>query len=197
MIDIMPFHTRNCVGAIDSDLWPTEHFDASSFVQMDICGPTPWPFEDKQFDFALCSHTLEDIRDPIFVCRELNRVAKAGYVEIPSRIVESMRGVERPFFCGYYHHRWLCEVTNTFISFQFKPAMLHAYRKFYLKKPWFLKVNPEKAAIGFFWEGGFGYTEKILIDRDEVQEDLIGFKKRVEKSDLFVPKYNWLSWSRR
>ena len=47
-----------------------------------------WPFPDKTFDFVVCSHLLEDVRDPITVCRELCRVGKAGYIETPSRIRE-------------------------------------------------------------------------------------------------------------
>ena len=43
-----------------------ERFTADTWVVQDIC--TPWPFADGQFDFAVCSHTLEDVRDPVFVC---------------------------------------------------------------------------------------------------------------------------------
>lgn len=189
VLDIMPYATRNRGGAIRLVPDEPERFTQDTFLQMDICGPDPWPFADKQFDFAICSHTLEDVRDPIFVCRELNRVAKAGYIEVPSRLVESMRGIERPFFCGYYHHRWLCEVEGTSISFQFKPAMLHAYRQFYLRRPWFRKVNPHYDAVWFFWQGSFDYREKVIIDRDEVQADLRAFKARwKDRADLFVPK---------
>lgn len=192
VIDIMPYETRNKAGAILTKEWPEERFTKATFHQRDIC-ETPWPFKDKEFDFVLCSHTLEDIRDPIAVCKELNRVAKAGYIEVPSRLVESTKGVERPFYCGYYHHRWLCEVDGTHISFLFKPAMLHAYRRFYFTKPWYRKVSPKYDSVGFFWEGSFGYEEKIVIDRDEVQNSLIEFKNKYRGlADLFVRKYSWL-----
>ncbi len=201
MIDFMPYETRNRSGAIATRTWPNEHFSHSSYFQMDICGPDPWPFKDKEFDFAVCSHTLEDVRDPIFVCRELNRVARGGYIEVPSRLVESTRGVERPFFCGYYHHRWLCEVLGGVleqsIQFQFKPAMLHAYRKFYLSKPWYARVNPDLAVSYFFWQESFGYSEKIIIDRDEVQRDLQCFRRKAKAMpDKWISKYSWLPHTR-
>lgn len=190
VIDFMPYETRNRAGAVGADRFPDERFTRDSYFQRDICGPDPWPFADKEFDFAICSHTLEDIRDPVFVCRELNRVARAGYIEVPSRLVESTRGVERPFYCGYYHHRWLCETEGTSIRFLFKPAMLSAYRRFHFRKPFYKKVNPELDASFFFWTGSFGYAEKILIDRDEVQRDLVEFKRRFSgRRDLFVSKY--------
>ncbi|MBI4404151.1 MAG: methyltransferase domain-containing protein [Deltaproteobacteria bacterium] len=190
VLDIMPYETRNQEGALLKNVWPTEHFDHSSYFQMDIC-KTPWPFNDKEFDFALCSHTLEDLRDPIAVCRELVRVAKAGYVETPSRIAESLRGMERPFYCGYYHHRWLCEVEGKRIIFQFKPAMLHAYRQFHFRKPWYKKLNPKYESVGFFWEGCFDFEERIVIDRNQVQQNLAEFKARYCRlSDLYLRKYS-------
>jgi len=71
----------------------------------------------------------------------------------------------------------LCEVEGTKLSFLFNPAMLHAYRQFHLVKPWFKKMNPSYGSVGFFWKGTFSFEEKIIIDRDEVQENLRTFKK--------------------
>lgn len=42
------------------------------------------PFADKVFDFAICSHVLEHVDQPERVISELTRVAKAGYIEVPS-----------------------------------------------------------------------------------------------------------------
>lgn len=187
VIDIMPYETRNQAGAMLKDRYPKERFTKETFHQMDICSSKPWPFPDKHFDFVYCSNTLEDLRDPVRVCSEILRVGKAGFIETPSRIVESTRGIERPFYCGYYHHRWLCEVEGTKITFLFKPAMIHAYRQFHLVKPWFKKMNPSYGSIGFFWKDSFSFEEKVIIDRDEVQENLRSFKKRAkELPRLFV-----------
>ena len=54
--------------------------------------------DDDQFDLAICVTTLEDIRDPIWACHELNRVARAGYVEVPSRLEDASRLPERAAF---------------------------------------------------------------------------------------------------
>ena len=70
------------------------HFTAATWIRQDICGGR-WPFDDHFFDFAICSHTLEDVRDPLHVCAELMRVAKAGYIEVPSRVKETCLGHER------------------------------------------------------------------------------------------------------
>ena len=79
----------------------------------------------------VCSHTLEDLRDPLWVCRELIRVAKAGYIEVPSRLFETIIGMERPGQAGLSHHRWLVDVDGTHISFlQEVSRMIHADWRF-------------------------------------------------------------------
>src|SRR3954454_24781297 len=93
VLDLMPYETRGLYGYEQGDR-AGERFSAQRWVVRDMCDHEPWPFAGDQFDFAICSHTLEDIRDPISVCRELQRVAKAGYIEVPSRVEEQARGVQ-------------------------------------------------------------------------------------------------------
>ena len=66
------------------------------------------PFADQSVDFAYTRHTLEDIHNPWLLCREMNRVARAGYIETPSPASEFCRGVDggKPSYRGYIHHRW-------------------------------------------------------------------------------------------
>src|SRR5687768_15234743 len=77
VIDVMPYETRGPGGTQGP---PPERFSAETWVRRDICDREPWPFADRQFDFAVCAHTLEDVRDPVWVCGELMRVARAGYI---------------------------------------------------------------------------------------------------------------------
>jgi SAM-dependent methyltransferase len=46
------------------------------------------PFPDKTFDFVIASHVLEHTSDPDQFLRELQRVAKAGYIETPDAFME-------------------------------------------------------------------------------------------------------------
>jgi len=80
VMDLMPYETRGLYGeAGDSD---AERFGPETWIVRDICAREPFPFADGEVDFVVCSHTLEDIRDPLWVCSELTRVAKAGYIEV-------------------------------------------------------------------------------------------------------------------
>src|SRR5918999_2115646 len=90
VVDLLPYEERGAHGSIGPG---PERFGPETWVQRDVCDREPFPFEDGSIDFAVCSHTLEDLRDPIWVCSELVRVAKAGYVEVPSRLEEQSWGV--------------------------------------------------------------------------------------------------------
>src|SRR5438477_6647195 len=72
VIDTLPYEARGKLGW-DGDP-RAERFGPSSWVCRDICDRRSWPFADGQFDFAVCSHTLEDVRDPVWVASELQRV---------------------------------------------------------------------------------------------------------------------------
>ena len=51
---------------------------------------TKLPFKDKAFDFVIASHILEHMSDPSSFLNELQRVAKAGYIETPNFIFERL-----------------------------------------------------------------------------------------------------------
>lgn len=46
------------------------------------------PFKDNSFDFVIASHVLEHSSDPDRFLSELQRVAKAGYIEVPDAFME-------------------------------------------------------------------------------------------------------------
>jgi SAM-dependent methyltransferase len=46
------------------------------------------PFKDHAFDFVIAAHVLEHSADPTRFIAELQRVAKAGYIEVPDAFME-------------------------------------------------------------------------------------------------------------
>jgi len=159
VIDVMPYHSRGPDGHEGDG---PERFTEETWVQRDICDPEPWPFEDNQFDFVVCSQTLEDVRDPILVCRELVRVAKAGYVEVPSRLVEHSYGIQGPWV-GWAHHHWICEVKDGGIEFVFKPHVLHSRRENYFPDSFHWSLSEEDRVQYLWWEGSFRYEERFIF----------------------------------
>lgn len=96
---------------------------AKKFVKVDITKDR-LPFEDKQFDFSLCTHTLEDLYNPFLVMDEMLRVAKKGYITTPSMgidmvfshfdITNWMTGAVR--IPGNSHHKWFFVRTKSGIK---------------------------------------------------------------------------------
>jgi Methyltransferase domain len=164
VIDLQPYDTRGLYG-YDEGQRATERFTADTWVVRDLCATEPWPFADEQFDFAICSHTLEDVRDPVRVCEELTRVAKAGYVEVPSRAEEQMWGVQGEWV-GWGHHHWLCDVSDGGIDFVFKHHILHARED--LRVP-HRALTPEERVSTLWWEGTFAFRERVFVDGDELE----------------------------
>lgn len=71
------------------------------------------PYADDSVDYVFCRHTIEDLADPTHLLSEIQRVAKAGYLETPSVLTEVSRGVDAAgCHCGYSHHRWMCYSEN-------------------------------------------------------------------------------------
>lgn len=56
---------------------------AKNFVSCDFT-KQKLPFSDNQFDFCLCTHTIEDLNNPLLLLDEMSRIAKRGYITTPS-----------------------------------------------------------------------------------------------------------------
>ena len=185
VIDLMPYETRGAYGESGGE---PERFKAETWVALDICGREPWPCEDRRFDFAICSHTLEDVRDPVWVCSEINRVAKAGYVEVPSRLEEQAWGIAGPWV-GWSHHHWLIDVGESGLSFVLKPHVIHARPEYYLPEPLGALLTEEERVATMFWEGEFAYSERIFFEHPELDEYLAGFvRERRPALEARVPR---------
>jgi len=48
------------------------------------------PFNDKEFDFVITSHVIEHVEDFQFFIKEIERISKQGYVELPSRLGDNL-----------------------------------------------------------------------------------------------------------
>lgn len=156
-------------------------------LQFDICD-RPWPYEDDFFDFVVASHVLEDIRDPLGVVREMSRVGKAGYVEMPSRLRESFaktrffrlrRALGRIPDIGYDHHRWFVEAEGSHLRFTPKSFLIMTRSEFHFSRTEFPnKFSREQGSTAVFWEKELTAEEVVIIDRSEREDELRHFKAR-------------------
>lgn len=185
ILDAEPYDTRGfyaTVGLPAHQGGETERFSAATWVQRDICDKTPWPFADKQFDFAICSHTLEDVRDPLFVCSELIRVAKRGYIEVPSRLCESCHGWEPTGIAGLSHHRWLIDVQDTHMVFTHKFHMINTGWDLAFPPQFLRRLSLDEQVTTLWWHDRFTFAENIIHGLDSQA----GFLR-----DYVAARYHW------
>jgi hypothetical protein len=169
VLDLMPYVTRGGEAAGHG----AERFDATTWVERDVCAREPWPFRDGQFAFAVCSHTLEDVRDPVWVCSELDRVASAGYLEVPSRLEEQTWGVNGEWV-GWSHHHWLVDLAENEARFTLKPHFLHARPDLQLSLDRLQELDSRHRVSTLFWEGTLKATESIHYRAEDLEDYLRG-----------------------
>lgn len=192
VLDSEPYETRGfyaSIGLPKSQGGETEQFTNETWVQRDICDKEPWPFPDKFFDFSICSHTLEDIRDPLYVCSELIRVSKRGYIEVPSRVIESCRGQEKKKMAGLSHHRWLVEIANDHIQFTMKYHAIHSLAEFSFPASFAKTLSESERISSLFWVRNFTHAETQLHGVENIHEDLRSFieqRYRYPRGNVFI-----------
>lgn len=130
--------------------------------QGDICYQATWDqFSDKEWDFVVCTHTLEDLRNPVIVLDNILRVAKAGFIAVPHKHSELSNIAEQRWWVGYCHHRWVFTFANDVLRFAAKWPVTSAFCRGAQPGPSFLPwLQPERGQQGelaFLWEDDFQY----------------------------------------
>lgn len=65
------------------------------FIQWDVNQKTS--FKDKEFDFIISCHIAEHIINPEEFCKELTRIGKQGYIEVPTPLFDNLvSGINQP-----------------------------------------------------------------------------------------------------
>ena len=116
------------------------------------------PFKDHQFDFIYASHVIEHVEDISYFIKELQRISKQGYIELPSiledNIVLSDNSVK--------DHKW-------FFKFDDVRNILLVERKKQLIEPFIthgvlfgsLRKNFRSSLVlEFFWQNEINYEFK-------------------------------------
>jgi hypothetical protein len=139
-----------CINISDYETWASIH----AHVHM-----------HGMFDFAVCTQTLEDIQCPSVVLKMLPRVAKMGYIDVPSKYME-LKPQEFPsdpdreiwgidgHILGYTGHRWIMSLVQDekLIMCPKLPFVEHMRGL-----DWWDKTNPPGYHYCFWWKDGIAY----------------------------------------
>ncbi len=129
------------------------------------------PFRDKSFDFIHCSHVLEHTLHPARAIRELMRVGKRGYIEMPRSYFEKTA-------MSTAGHLWFVDLKDEQLVFRPKHQGIidseinNIYEnRLFEKDPLFTAFYYgrlyELFHIGMFWEGEIKF---VIKDRTPAEE---------------------------
>jgi len=113
------------------------------------------------------------VRDPIRVCQEMSRVARAGYIEVPSLLDELTWANPEPSggpWVGHCHHRWLCTLERGELVFLPKYHSLHSRRRLRVQPRWARKLTTRERILAYSWQGTLPARERLSIDAYPYQE---------------------------
>ena len=143
-----------------ADIWDfSEMFKEKNLNFTKIYPDKRLPFKDKQFDYVICAHVIEHVNDPIMFKSEIERIGKAGYIELPTRLNDNM-----VFGCDEeeFGHKWWFEFDDDnqklvfakrinaiekFVSVGSIFALTEIFQdSFIIQTHWSEKINLEKRA---------------------------------------------------
>jgi hypothetical protein len=133
---------------------------AKHFIRLDIT-QDGLPFKDNEFDFCICTHTLEDLTNPYLAIKEMSRVAKRGLIVTPSMGFDMVfshidftnwaTGARR--VPGLGHHKWLFYKEGERMIIMPKNYPLLYSSEFQFTR-WFGEKELE-----YYWEDKINYRE--------------------------------------
>ena len=85
-----------------SEYYKKKYDGKKKFIQ---CNVEKTNFKDKEFDFVIASHILEHVDNPFDFCKELTRIGKRGYIEVPTPLWDNL--VDGPHYVKYGHKWWI------------------------------------------------------------------------------------------
>lgn len=136
-----------------------------------------FPFEDREFDYVICSHVLEHVRDADKFLKELQRIALKGYLEFPT--------VYYDYLYNFPEHRlFLFEKMGVIYWMTKEESGLEHYKsiqKFFnisCELKYYNTINTFKNYFfqGFEWEGAIASQKVKNIDEITFSEEQIKLK---------------------
>lgn len=138
--------------------------------------------DNGMFDFCICSHTLEDLYYPFVAFDMFPKIAKQGWIAVPSFHREMGRGDRGQLSKGYDHHRFVYHPTNKNEVLAI-PKMGHMeYKKYNID------TSRTKDELQIFWNKHIeviDITTKYEIFQDSPKTPIVTTKDHNISSKLF------------
>tara|TARA_Y100000361_G_scaffold118134_1_gene109422 strand:- start:11153 stop:12805 length:1653 start_codon:yes stop_codon:yes gene_type:complete len=142
------------------DINPPVNNDSNiQFFQMNVNFESQWDKLFKfveangKFDFCIASHIIEDISLPEVLIQNIGKIAKEGFIGVPSKYNELAKHGDNKYI-GSIHHRWIYTIKN---------SKLFTYPKIN-----FIDTDDRLTKIGsnapHLWDFSFFWQNSISVD---------------------------------
>ncbi len=113
------------------------------------------PFKNKEFDFVVCSHVIEHVKDVTLFIKELERISSKGYIELPTILEDNL------VFENRNDHLWHMEFDDDYnkLLISKKVQFLEPVLTVSSAKN-FLQYFRQSLVIELFWENTIDFTFK-------------------------------------
>jgi hypothetical protein len=108
--------------------------------------------EKGKFDYSICSHTLEDVNNPLDMLDLLPKISKRGYIACPSKYHEFSFIQERNYR-GHAHHKNIIDVKKETLIIYPKSSFIEKD-----KRSDTIKDKSDKQEIVIFWENSIPFS---------------------------------------
>jgi len=124
-----------------------------------------FPFAEGEFDYVICSHVIEHVKDIATFVKELNRIGKGGYLEYPTIYYDYVYNFpEHVSFVKRKHGRlyWMNKSDSPLAHFRsvqnlfYESLRRHHYGLIDDLRPYFFE--------GFEWSGSVQAVKTSLVD---------------------------------
>lgn len=147
-------NTENRIGPIAID---------RPFVAGDVMA---LPFRDNAFDYVFCSHVLEHVEDPEKAIKELVRIGRKGFLEIPSEFLEKIK-------CSP-GHRWYVRLEGRTLVFREKEGDI--FDPFIQEMAEEKLVNRDRSFMNFYWKNYYTLFNIAYEWSGEIKFEIIRLK---------------------
>lgn len=184
--DLIKVHTLVDIISPEEAPYGTSQLTAKNFVRLDIA-KQKLPFKDKEFDFVMCTQTIEDLYNPFLILNEMGRVSKRGLIISPSMGVDMvfsnvdytdwLTGARR--MPGHAHHKWLLSIEKGILKLVPK-----IYPILYTSDFQIVDWDGPKDII-YYWEGELKYKEFNGLKMHDIINE---YQRYVDKNKKLITK---------
>jgi ubiquinone/menaquinone biosynthesis C-methylase UbiE len=124
-----------------------------------------FPFRDKEFDYVILSHVLEHVPNILEFAKEIERISKSGYIEVPTKLADNL-----VFGCDEKDvgHKWWLEFDDEKAQLKFTKK-IDVLQKFLsvgsINK--FQKFFDDSLTLKLYWENSINLVEMENFDFDK------------------------------